>query len=462
MAFRFFRRFRVAPGITLNLSKSGPSLSFGPRGAKMTIGSKGIRRTLGLPGTGLFYTEHSPWSSSGGRHRSSSRGGQPHVPVEDRLTLGFFKRLVTPRDERAFVDGLKAFVQGRESCALKQFRASLNLGDSAFMAGFLALKKLRFQEALETLQLANQRHGSLGRLFGKYGVHVELVLPISRELEAHIGPRRRGLLLGMAEAYQAMDEHLRAAETLIELRDMMPDDIVIKASLAELLLDAGSDDPKTHHEIVRMAGDVTNESPAHAVLMLYKAKALRAQGLHTAARDTLTAALRPTKDRGKDLLLALRYERALVYSAMNQHKRSRTELEKVYAQDAEYEDVVTIKNLQSINKEVHMPTAEINETIESSFHILPPEEKTAVITHGVAVRFSELNNRHFLAQSKIRFFEEKYKKTLSDIEKQGLPDDADYEMHEDYVMWCHWSDTMEKVKRQISILKQIAELGVYR
>jgi tetratricopeptide (TPR) repeat protein len=340
MAFRFFRRFRVAPGITMNLSKSGPSLSFGPRGAKMTLGSKGMRRTLGLPGTGFYYTEHSSWSSSSEKRRSgTSRGGQMHVPTEDRLTLGFFKRLVTPRDERAFVDGLKAFVQGRESCALGQFRASLNLADSAFMAGFLALKKLRFQEALEALRQADQRHGSLGRLFAKYGVHVELVLPISKELEAHIGPRRRGLLLGMAEAYQAMDEHLRAAETLMELRDMMPEDIVVKASLAEVLLDARPDDPKTHHEIVRMAGDVSNESTAHAALMLYKAKALRAQGLHTAARDTLTVALRRTKDRSRDLLLALRYERALVYAEMNQHKRSRTEMEKVYAQDSEYEDV---------------------------------------------------------------------------------------------------------------------------
>ncbi|WP_459939643.1 DUF4236 domain-containing protein [Desulfonatronum parangueonense] len=34
MAFRFFRRFRVAPGITLNLSKSGPSLSFRRVGRK--------------------------------------------------------------------------------------------------------------------------------------------------------------------------------------------------------------------------------------------------------------------------------------------------------------------------------------------------------------------------------------------------------------------------------------------
>ena len=339
MAFRFFRRFRVAPGITMNLSKSGPSLSFGPRGAKLTLGSKGMRRTLGLPGTGFYYTEHSPWSSSGGRRRASSQSGQMHVPTEDRLTLGFFKRLITPRDERAFVDGLKAFVQGRESCALEQFRTSLDLADSAFMAGFLALKKSRFQEALEALQRADQHHGSLGRLFAKYGVHVELVLPISRELEAHIGPRRRGLLLGMAEAYQAMDEHLLAAETLMELLDMLPDDIVVKASLAELLLDARPDDPQTSHEIVRMAGNVNNESPAHAALMLYKAKALRAQGLSTAARDTLTAALRRTKDRGHDLILALRYERALVYAEINQHKRSRDELEKVYAQEPEYEDV---------------------------------------------------------------------------------------------------------------------------
>jgi len=62
-------------------------------------------------------------------------------------------------------------------------------------------------------------------------------------------------------------------------------------------------------------------------------------GLVHSTMDTMTAALRRTRDRGKDLLLALRYERALVYAEMNQHKRSRTELEKVYAQDPEYGDV---------------------------------------------------------------------------------------------------------------------------
>ncbi len=53
---RLWRRIRVAPGVTVNLSKSGPSLSVGPRGAKVTVGRRGIRQTVGIPGTGLFAT----------------------------------------------------------------------------------------------------------------------------------------------------------------------------------------------------------------------------------------------------------------------------------------------------------------------------------------------------------------------------------------------------------------------
>ena len=51
MAFRFWRRIRIAPGVTLNLSKSGGSLSFGPRGVKFTIGPRGKRATVGISGT---------------------------------------------------------------------------------------------------------------------------------------------------------------------------------------------------------------------------------------------------------------------------------------------------------------------------------------------------------------------------------------------------------------------------
>src|SRR5262245_33462690 len=56
MPFRFFHRFRVLPGITVNTGKRGVSVSTGVPGVHVTSGTSGARVTVGLPGTGLFYT----------------------------------------------------------------------------------------------------------------------------------------------------------------------------------------------------------------------------------------------------------------------------------------------------------------------------------------------------------------------------------------------------------------------
>jgi hypothetical protein len=63
MGLRFFRRVRIAPGISVNFSRSGPSLSLGVRGAHVTLGRRGITKTIGLPGTGVFYTSRSGYHS---------------------------------------------------------------------------------------------------------------------------------------------------------------------------------------------------------------------------------------------------------------------------------------------------------------------------------------------------------------------------------------------------------------
>ncbi len=57
--FRFYRRVNIFPGLSLNLSKSGPSVTVGMRGAHLTFGRSGITRTVGIPGTGLYYTSRS-------------------------------------------------------------------------------------------------------------------------------------------------------------------------------------------------------------------------------------------------------------------------------------------------------------------------------------------------------------------------------------------------------------------
>ncbi len=76
---RFWRRTRIAPGVSLNWSRSGPSLSLGPKGVKTTLGRSGIRRTIGLPGTGLYATSHESWSSV--RQQDAGPGSADRQPA---------------------------------------------------------------------------------------------------------------------------------------------------------------------------------------------------------------------------------------------------------------------------------------------------------------------------------------------------------------------------------------------
>jgi hypothetical protein len=57
MGFRFRRRKKIGPGVTLNVGKRSGSLSFGTRGASVNVGRRGSTATLSLLGTGLSYVK---------------------------------------------------------------------------------------------------------------------------------------------------------------------------------------------------------------------------------------------------------------------------------------------------------------------------------------------------------------------------------------------------------------------
>src|SRR5690606_12511409 len=88
-----------------------------------------------------------------------------------------------------------------------------------------------------------------------------------------------------------------------------------------------------------LTASLENETPVHTVALLYKGMALVQLGLHTAARDALTMALRRSKGRSDELLRAVRYERALVYEALGRKSRARQEMERIYGEQPGYEDV---------------------------------------------------------------------------------------------------------------------------
>ena len=81
MGFRFQKRIRILPGLSLNLGKRGVSLTIGSRGLKTTISSRGVKHSIGLPGTGI-------------RYETSYKGGQSSRSRDTCINgeVGFFSK----------------------------------------------------------------------------------------------------------------------------------------------------------------------------------------------------------------------------------------------------------------------------------------------------------------------------------------------------------------------------------
>ncbi|WP_455137958.1 DUF4236 domain-containing protein [Thermophilibacter sp.] len=54
MGWRFRKTIKIAPGVKLNVSKSGVSTTIGTRGASVNIGKRGVYRNLSIPGTRIY------------------------------------------------------------------------------------------------------------------------------------------------------------------------------------------------------------------------------------------------------------------------------------------------------------------------------------------------------------------------------------------------------------------------
>ncbi len=91
MGFRFFRRIRVLPGVTLNLSRRGLSTSVGVRGAHVTVGHGKVRETAGLPGTGMFYTTTQDTRQA---HTEAAGEAQASADALPRWTFGRVVRVL--------------------------------------------------------------------------------------------------------------------------------------------------------------------------------------------------------------------------------------------------------------------------------------------------------------------------------------------------------------------------------
>jgi tetratricopeptide (TPR) repeat protein len=336
--FQFRKSFQLLPGVRLNISKRGASLSLGPDGAHITTGTAGTYFHLDLPGSGAYYRRKLDTKSSKKEARSKD-GEMQTSDAPEKLDLGFWQRLTIPGDELVLVEALKALAAGDEDRALEQAQQALHLGDGAFLAGFLLFKRGQFNEAAVAFQKALKAADQLGKHAEKYELDLAVEFPITEEISIHIQPSMEGALLALAECHQQLGLTELATENLQELYERQPEDLLARLALAEVLSDAYPDSQPVQQRIVALAEDVHNASPVHAALMYYRARALRKLGLIEGAKDTLTKALRRKKNYPDDLLRALRYERAVIYEMSGDTKKAQTEYQKIYAEAPTYEDV---------------------------------------------------------------------------------------------------------------------------
>ena len=98
--------------------------------------------------------------------------------------------------------------------------------------------------------------------------------------------------------------------------------------------------------------------------------------------------------------------------------------------------------------------------IEKQFSTLPDKDRETIISYGASLRLTSLKKRFFLADQKVKSFENQYKTTLEKVETEGIPDDADHEMHEDYIEWSHWVEAAKKCKKEIALVQGIVQQGL--
>jgi tetratricopeptide (TPR) repeat protein len=324
MGFRVRKSIKIAPGIRMNVGKSGIGYSAGVRGARVSRSATGrVTRTLSLPGTGLSHSQ----TLSGSRSRSTpSRSGStrlgapaPVAPPKPGMLASaaekaLFKAVVAGTPDPSALPKI-----GREHSDYRVLAAA--------MEGFLQLQVGNNTRARELLAwVFAQRQELAGHEFvRKYLAAMTITVEVAPAISVELPFGMSTVALAVAELHQDAGDLDVAIET-VERID--PPTTIAALSLAELYVAAAR-----HGDVVDVTNQITNVDDATALLCVFRGVALRETGFADAAREAFKEALK-SKSRTAAIRHRAYIERALTYMAQNKNAMARKHLERVLAEDA--------------------------------------------------------------------------------------------------------------------------------
>lgn len=315
---------KIAPGVRLNFSKSTLGLSFGVPGARVSVNSRGeVYTSAGIPGTGLYNVERTSLKGRKGRRKKP----KPGEFVEQIPAPGFF----APREQKALYRALKA------NTAEALLEVGNNFPHIKYVTEALIFPRLIMNNTTELEALTERareiwkRRSELEKniLFTDYAKGLEITLKVAPgvSIPMQYGFDAFGLsfieVLQMGENYE---EALAIAESL------SPNQATALA-VCENELQLGR-----WKDVLETTEEIENVDDATALLLIYRAIALREQGLYDAAIETLRLA-RSSKKRNEDVLNKALFERALCYEKLGKKAQARKDLEKILATDSDFPGV---------------------------------------------------------------------------------------------------------------------------
>jgi len=338
MGFRLWERKSLGKFASVNISKSGPSISVGPRGGRVSVSKRGTRKTVGIPGTGVSYISY----PKKGKKKQQSRQKAQQAAKPQRslpIKLGFFEKLFMPEEEVAFVEGVNAMSKGQKAEALANFHKAASIPDSYFCAALYLFQEKEYEPAIRYFTRVLKKHAGLGKLLRKYGIRSYSQLTICHGLKFAVTLDLDRIKVVTGYGHLMAGDREKAARYFKNVLASQPQQVDILLACIYGIFATIKVDEEMCKKIVELTREVERQSEHHAAVLMYKARALRKLGLHTAARDELSSVIRKKSILTDRLELALRYERSLVYEAMGHMGRARKEWEKIYSQAPDFKDV---------------------------------------------------------------------------------------------------------------------------
>jgi len=339
MGFRFRKRIKVLPGLSLTISPRGIGTSIGVNGFRITHGATGrITKTVGLPGTGMSYVTTVPTHHTTNRARVTQPRTEASHAVENEpahvsddshspITTGASPGLLSHGYEREFFQAMQDTNTETFSKLISTYPETA--AAAGLLGAVVAVHNADYPKAQSFIEGIWKERASAFHdpLLVKYLSHNHVEVGIADGISSVLPLDETTLALLYAEVLEIQDKFDEALAIVREL----PLTPVSMLSIADLLVQK-----KAWDDLITLTTRLANTDDITCLLLIYRAMAFREQKYYDAAAESFKEAMK-SKSRDPELRNRALLERADSYLDQGKKALARKDLEKILAANPQYD-----------------------------------------------------------------------------------------------------------------------------